>query len=380
LRRLGGHPLLGWAIASGRQAQAVSRTILSTDDPEMREVGEAYGAEAPFLRPPELARDDTPDLPVFLHCLAWLEREEGYRPDIVVQLRPTSPLRSQGMVDEAVRILRETESADSVRTVIPSGQNPFKMWRIEGGRLHPLLEHEDPEPFNLPRQALPSTFWQTGHVDAAWTRTLVEKGSMTGNRIAPLVIDPRLATDIDTEQQLRLAEWWLDHQDLPVVRPGPWPDLGAVRLVVFDFDGVFTDNRVSVQQDGQESVVCNRGDGMGLAALKRAGLSVWVLSSEANPVVSIRCEKLGIPCRQNLEDKGSALKELAAELGIGLDQVAFVGNDINDLECMRMAGLAVAVADANPAALREAQWVLSKGGGRGAVRELCDSLLERISR
>jgi N-acylneuraminate cytidylyltransferase len=346
----------------------------------MREVARSYGAEAPFLRPAELAQDDTPDFPVFRHCLEWLEREEGFRPEIVVQLRPTSPLRSPEMVDKGVARLRATASADSVRTVIPSGQNPYKMWRIAGEFLTPLLPHEDPEPFNRPRQSLPPTFWQTGHIDVTRWATVMDSASMTGRRIAPLIIDPRYAIDIDTEDQLRLTEWVLDRIELPLVRPGKSPDFSTYDLVVFDFDGVMTDNTVSVNEDGREAVTCSRGDGMGLAALKDAGVHLGVLSSETNGVVSARCEKLGIPCRQALEDKGAALRDLAAETGVPLDRVVFVGNDRNDLECMQLAGLAVAVADAHPAALQRAHWVLSKKGGRGAVRELCDQLLEMRSR
>ncbi len=380
LRRLAGHPLLAWAVAAGRQARTVSRTLLSTDDPEMRAVGLAYGAEAPFLRPAELAQDDTPDLPVFLHALEWLEREEGYRPEMVVQLRPTSPLRSPDMVDRAVEVLRGDRTADSVRAVIPSGQNPYKMWRIEGGRLTPLLAFPHPEPFNLPRQALPATFWQTGHVDAAWTRTLRERRSMTGERILPLVIDPALAVDIDTEDQLQKAEWTLAQGGLEVLLPGRPQGPTRPALVVFDFDGVMTDNRVFITEDGLESVACHRGDGMGLAALRAAGFALAVLSTETNRVVSARCQKLGIPCRQGLADKGAALRALAAELGVAMENVMFVGNDLNDVECMRLAGTAVAVADAHPSALREADRVLSKEGGRGAVRELCDLLLETPAR
>jgi N-acylneuraminate cytidylyltransferase len=199
---------------------------------------------------------------------------------------------------------------------------------------------------------------------------------MTGTRILPLVIDPRLAVDIDTEDQLSRAEWALGRGEFPVVRPGGPFGLSRIKLVVFDFDGVMTDNRVYVMEDGREAVACSRGDGMGLAALKRAGFEVAVLSTETNRVVAARCGKLDVPCRQGLGDKGAALRALVEEAGVALEDVVFVGNDANDLECMRMAGLAVAVADAHPAALGEARWVLSKKGGRGAVRELCDLLLE----
>jgi N-acylneuraminate cytidylyltransferase len=376
LRPLAGHPLVAWAVAAGREAASVGRVLVSTDDEAIRNAAVAAGAEAPFLRPPELAGDDTTDLPVFLHALAWLREHEGYVPEVVVQLRPTSPLRPPGLVDAAVAALWADPEATAARTVTPSPQTPYKMWRLEEGRLAPLLAAPEgmEEPFNAPRQRLPRTFWQTGHVDAARSATLLG-GSMTGGRIAPVEVDVAYAVDIDTPADLERAERLLA-EGLAVVRPGPALDLGQIRLVVFDFDGVMTDNRVLVGEDGREAVVCDRGDGHGVKLLREAGVEMAVLSTEENAVVAARCRKLHLPCRHGLGDtKGEALAALAAERGVPLAAVAYVGNDVNDLDCLRLAGLPVAVADAHPAARAAARWVLARPGGRGAVRELAEALL-----
>jgi YrbI family 3-deoxy-D-manno-octulosonate 8-phosphate phosphatase len=146
-------------------------------------------------------------------------------------------------------------------------------------------------------------------------------------------------------------------------------------MVVFDFDGVFTDDRVYVAEDGHESVVCSRGDGLGVARLRQHGVRMAVLSTESNPVVSARCRKLGLHCRQGIEDKGTALRVLVSECGVDLAQVVFVGNDVNDLECLRLARMGVAVADARPEVRAIADWVLRSAGGRGAVRELCELVI-----
>lgn len=151
--------------------------------------------------------------------------------------------------------------------------------------------------------------------------------------------------------------------------------LGAVRLVVFDFDGVFTDNTVYVSQDGTEMVRCWRSDGLGLAKLKDAGIHAAVVSTETNPVVSARCRKLAIRCVQGCDDKLSAVRTLASEFGITLDEVAFVGNDINDLPSLEAVGLPVAVHDAHADVLAVAAYRTSKPGGRGAVREVCDAIV-----
>lgn len=378
-RPLAGHPLVAWSIAAARGAQSVDRVIVSTDDEEIRRIAIAYGAEAPFLRPAEIAEDDTLDWPVFAHALTWLEQEESYRPEIVVQLRPTSPVRPRTLVDDAVARLAADPSADSIRAVSMPNQNPYKMWREQHGYLEPLLTHACPEPYNMPRQRLPQTLWQTGHIDAMRRATLIGQRSMTGRVILPLLVDPRYSADIDTPAQWVDVEHMVRELAPEISTPAALLGLRRFSLLVLDFDGVMTDNAVHVDQDGRETVRCDRSDGLGIAALKAAGFPIVVLSTETNPVVVARCRKLGLPCLHGLTDKGAALRALAATREIPLDDVIYVGNDVNDRACLRMAGLGVVPADAHPDVRREAAWTLSRPGGHGAVRELCDLLLEAQS-
>ena len=151
--------------------------------------------------------------------------------------------------------------------------------------------------------------------------------------------------------------------------------LQSVRLVVFDFDGVFTDNTVYVSQDGTESVRCWRGDGLGLTRLRQAGVETVILSTETNPVVAARSRKLSIRAVQGCDDKLTALRALARELGVELDQVAYVGNDVNDLECLQAVGLPIVVQDAHADVQALARIRTTMPGGRGAVREVCDLLV-----
>jgi YrbI family 3-deoxy-D-manno-octulosonate 8-phosphate phosphatase len=144
--------------------------------------------------------------------------------------------------------------------------------------------------------------------------------------------------------------------------------------VVFDFDGVFTDNRVWVAAGGHEWVACSRSDGIGLQALRDLGVPMMVLSTEPNPVVADRCRKLALPCEHGVADKGARLRALLAERNIDAAHVVYVGNDINDLDCLRTVGCPVVVADAHPAVRSVARIVLTERGGLGAVRELCDRL------
>ncbi|HTV25711.1 MAG TPA: HAD hydrolase family protein [Polyangiaceae bacterium] len=150
------------------------------------------------------------------------------------------------------------------------------------------------------------------------------------------------------------------------------------RLIAFDFDGVFTDNGVYVFDDGTEAVRCWRGDGIGLRLLERRA-RVVILSTEKNPVVRRRAEKLEIECHHGLDDKLVVLERLASEARIALSQVAYVGNDINDAPCLRAVGLPIVVADAHPDVLELARLRTRTAGGQGAVREVCD-LFESVWR
>jgi CMP-N-acetylneuraminic acid synthetase len=215
IKDFAGFPLIAYSIAAGMQSELVSRVIVSTDDEEIAQVSRRYGAEVPFIRPAAHAQDQTPDLPVFEHALTWLEEHQGYRPDIVVQLRPTSPLRRMWHIDGSVRALIQNPHADSVRTVVVPFQNPFKMWTIgPDGLMQPLMQTGFKEPYNMPRQALPDVYWQTGYVDAAWRNTILEKKSMTGERILPLVIDPADWVDLDSPEDWQRAEQLILNNDL----------------------------------------------------------------------------------------------------------------------------------------------------------------------
>jgi YrbI family 3-deoxy-D-manno-octulosonate 8-phosphate phosphatase len=386
IRDFAGYPLIAYSIAAGLQSELVTRTIVSTDDEAIAAAARECGAETPFLRPAEFAQDATLDLPVFEHALAWLAEHEDYHPDVVVQLRPTSPIRPVGLVDAAVRLLLEHPEADSVRGVVPAGQNPHKMWRVStDGRMQPLLQVEGvAEPYNAPRQSLPPVFWQTGHIDAIRPETILQKGSMSGDVILSLPVDPRCAVDIDTLSDWRRGEWLVrgGEAGLEMVCPGrrPRPMPERIDLLVMDFDGVLTDNRVWVDQDGRESVAAYRSDSLGLTILhETTGIDMLVLSKEVNPVVTARCKKMGVPCVQGIDDKPAALARILAERGVRPEHVIFIGNDVNDTPCFPIVGWAVAPADAQNEALRQADLVLGRRGGYGAVRELCELLMERFT-
>ena len=152
-----------------------------------------------------------------------------------------------------------------------------------------------------------------------------------------------------------------------------------IDLIVLDFDGVLTDNRVWVDENGLERVAAHRGDGMGISLVKKAGYTVVVLSTETNKVVAARCKKLKIPVFHGIEDKGPALEKLANDYQAKLENTVYVGNDVNDLPCLEIVGCAVVAADAHSSVVPSADIVLTKNGGHGAVRELCDMVLNKTN-
>lgn len=201
-----GKPLIYWSIEVAQASQWIDRVVVTTDDAEISQIAQYYGAEVPFLRPRKLSTDFVADYPVIRHCLDFLLEEEDYSPSLVVQLRPTSPLRTPELVDDAIQVMLRTKDADSLRVVCESPLTPFKMWRISNEYLEPLVDTDIYEPFNQARQSLPKTYWQIGTIDVINTSTIYTKESLSGEKIVPYVVDQSWISDIDDHESLRKAE------------------------------------------------------------------------------------------------------------------------------------------------------------------------------
>ena len=208
---LAGKPLVAHSVQHALEAKLVNRVIVSTEDAEIAEAARAAGAEVPFLRPDELAGDLVLDLPVFEHALHWLEREQGYRPDIVVHLRPTAPYRKPGWIDAAIELLNANAGADSVRSVSLVDQHPWRVFKIgEDGFLDPLMKAEHPQPYLLRRQDLPPLYYYNCVIDVTRRSTILDHHSMTGARMLPYVMNANDVLDIDTPRDLAFARFVLE--------------------------------------------------------------------------------------------------------------------------------------------------------------------------
>jgi CMP-N,N'-diacetyllegionaminic acid synthase len=206
LLMVAGRPLVAHSIEQALASRHITRTIVSTDDPEIAEVARHFGAQTPFIRPAEFAQDLSPDIDVFRHALEYLRAGENYACELVVHLRPTGPVRRVELIDEAIELMINHPEADSLRSASRSIQTPFKMWTIEDGHLEPLLSLEGiAEPYCLPRQMLPQTYWQNGYVDIVRPRVVLEHGSMCGRKILPFIVDEPML-EIDYEEDIPKVE------------------------------------------------------------------------------------------------------------------------------------------------------------------------------
>jgi N-acylneuraminate cytidylyltransferase len=207
IRPVGGRPLIAWSIEHARRALLIDRVVVTTDDAEIADIARRWGAEVPFLRPADIAGDRSTDIEYHQHALRWLAGEEGYRPDLVVNLRPAMPVRRIATIDRAISTLAARPDADSLRSVTLASQTPYKMWRIgSDGLLDPIAALAGTaEPYNLPRQMLPPVYWQDGYIDIAWSRVILEQHSTTGRRILPFLIEETYV-DIDYEDAIAAAE------------------------------------------------------------------------------------------------------------------------------------------------------------------------------
>lgn len=224
LLMVAGKPLIAYSIAHALASRHITRAIVSTDDPEIARVAREFGAQVPFMRPAEFAQDLSTDLDVFRHALRTLRDVEGYTCECVVHLRPTGPVRQAARIDEAIeRFLRHPE-ADALRSVTWPAQTPYKMWRVKGGYLEPLLQIDGtPEPYCLPRQGLPEVFWQNGYVDIIRPRTILELGLMCGYRVLPFMMQERVL-ELDYPEDIPRIETALARLQQPERHDSPEQD------------------------------------------------------------------------------------------------------------------------------------------------------------
>lgn len=207
IRMMVGKPMIAYSIEHALKSRSINRVIVSTDSKKYADIAEKYGAEVPFIRPAEYATDTALDLEVFRHVLSFLKENEDYEPDIVVQLRPTYPIRDIQDIDNMIKYLIQHPEVDSIRSVAPAKEIPYKMWFMNDNQILEPIIKDIPECYNMPRQQLPKVYYQNACIDAFRTEVVTKKNSMTGDVIAGYCMRDNF--DIDTKEEFLKAEEWL---------------------------------------------------------------------------------------------------------------------------------------------------------------------------
>ncbi|MFC8533618.1 cytidylyltransferase domain-containing protein [Streptomyces sp. NPDC057249] len=373
LARVGGVPLVARAVRACLASGEVTDVVVTTDAPAVAEAAraaaEALGESGRLhcvQRPEEIAGDTATSEAAVLHALDAYEALRGRTADVVLLVQCTSPFVTREDVDGVAAAVAR-EGADTAVTVAPF--HGF-LWR-DGTAVedHNYGVNHDKR-VRPRRQDRPEDLLETGAayaMDAAGFRT--HRHRFFGHT-ALVRTDPARVLEIDDPHDLARARALA-----PLLDPAPLPTLDDIDAVVLDFDGTQTDDRVLVDSDGRETVAVHRGDGLGIAALRKAGVPLLILSTEQNPVVAARARKLRVPVLHGVDRKDLALKQWCDEQSLAPERVMYVGNDVNDLPCFALAGWPVAVASAHDSVRAAARAVTTTPGGSGAIREIAAWLL-----
>ena len=367
IKILRGKPLIHYNIKAALESNLVTRVIVSTDDESIANASRDSGAEV-IMRPKSISGDRASSEDALIHVLNELKQKENYVPDVVVFLQCTSPLTLSVDIDGTVTVLNK-ENADSAFSAI---RFYHFLWKKGKDQDAEGINHD--KCVRQMRQDREQQFLENGAIYVFRTDRFLQTKHRFFGKTAIYEMPVERCLEIDESHDFELAVEAMKRMDSADLSEKLPKHIGAL---IMDFDGVFTDNSVFVLEDGREAVQCHRGDGMGLTLLKDKGIPLFVLSKEINSVVKARCKKLGIEVQHNISDKLPTLLEWTKSYRIALQDVIYIGNDINDLDCMNSVGCSVAVADAVPEVLNSARIVLKSKGGKGALRELADMLLAR---
>ncbi|MEV6106367.1 acylneuraminate cytidylyltransferase [Streptomyces sp. NPDC051940] len=393
LATVGGASLVVRAVRQCQAARLVTDVVVSTDDPGIAAAARSAGAQV-VQRPVDIAGDTATSESAVLHAMDAFEAMSGQPVEAVVFAQCTSPFLTAADVDGvAAAVLKE--GADTALTVAPF--HGF-LWRDEAdeppaadsagtvaeanGDTGVLtrtasrgygVNHD--KSYRPRRQDRPQDLLETGAAYAMRADGFREHRHRFFGRTAPVRTDPARVLEIDDPHDLARARALAPLLDVGPATLAELPRRADIDAVVLDFDGTQTDDRVLIDADGREYVSVHRGDGLGIAALRRAELKLLVLSTETNPVVAARARKLRIPVLHGIDRKDEALKAWCEEHGLDPERVLYVGNDVNDLPCFGLVGWPVAVASAHDVVRRAARAVTSTPGGDGAIREIASWIL-----
>ena len=367
-----GKPLLAWSILQAKESKSISEVYVSSDDDQILDVAGHYGAVT-IKRLPELATDTSTAEEALIHALNEIEKAKGSTPDIVVFLQATSPLREPKDIDAAIKKLLETKADSLLSVAILDDLCAFKQKENE-------IIGITYDPFSRGRRQDRELYYHDNGSIYLFRPSIIRKyNNRLGGKIITFKMPFWKSYEIDKAEDVDVCLYYFEKHLLPYWRRKEWINLvsdEAINLIVYDFDGVMTDNRVMVFQDGLEGVYVNRSDGLGVGMIRQLGIPQLILSTETNPVVRARAKKLKINLIGACTDKKATLTELCLKKKYNMKRVIYIGNDLNDFDVMKTVGIPMSPADGHPEIRSLAKIILNSNGGEGVVRELADLLLK----
>lgn len=361
LRRVGGRSLVERAIDACRAARLIDEVYVSTDDGQIAGAAETAGGKV-IMRPAELSDDAASSETALLHALDQLTMVCD-QPEVLVFVQCTSPFIAPEDLDRAADMIIR-DHADSVFSAVTSYDF---LWRANDGSGLVSGQNHDPA-VRIRRQEREPDFRETGAFYVMSVAGFKTAQHRFFGRTGVVLVPELTAVDVDHLHDLALAG--------ALAQLIESPHEIDVDAVITDFDGVHTDDSATVTEDGRESVRVSRADGLGVERLRSVGIPMLIVSKEINRVVQARAAKLGVEVRYGVEDKRQVVSDWLAARQLNGDRAAYLGNDVNDLGPMALVGWPIAVADSHPAVRQAARLVLARSGGHGAVRELCDLVVE----
>lgn len=354
IRLLAGKPLCAWVLEAACRSGVFAEVVVSTDSAKIAAVVQSLDLPVKILdRPAALATDEASTEAVMLHAAQQLDF------DILATIQATSPLTQAEDFRRATEIFK-TNGYDSLLTAVRTKRF---FWR-DGATALNYNPQQRPR-----RQDFPGSLMENGAFYLTSRRLLEQTSCRLGGRIGLYEMAPETAIEIDEPEDWILVERALIsqcHQSLSA-------RLAKIRLLVVDVDGTLTDAGMYWSAEGEQLKKFNTRDAKGLELVRKLGIEVAIITSENSPIVTARARKLEIQhCFVGVEDKRPCLESLAKKLGFSLRDVAYIGDDVNDLKCLTISGFSACPADAVDAVKSQVQYIATQAGGRGAVREVCD--------